>query len=105
MSGMPSAAASAAFFSASTTNMSGVILLKPKRCSMPKVRYHANGRSSTVEIAPSRISSDTPRATPGANQAAVMSCSHCNPPPNVSTRISAHSKAVVTSARRVLAQL
>ena len=104
-SGMPSAAAISAFFSASTMNMRGVILLKPKRCSMPNVRYQANGRSSTLVAAPSSTSKATPRRTPGSNQPAVSSNSHCKAPPNVSARIRATSKTVVSMPRRVFAQL
>ena len=83
-SGRPSTAPSSSPFRASSRYSFSVILLKPKRASMTKVRYRPNGASSNAEM----ISTATMMAMPWASGDAEdtlrpVGAIFCMPPPRV----------------------
>ena len=103
--GRPSAVPTAACFARSPKNMATVILLKPKRLSMPKVRYRSKGSSMTERITVRIATNATPRKIPEEKMEAARLSMACRPPPNVRTSRTAASNTSAFMLRRVFALL
>ena len=85
--------------------MASVILLKPKRLSITKVRYSPNGSSITDMITVRIATNTTPRKMPSGKYEAARLSIACKPPPKVSASSTSASKMIAPVFKRVLALL
>src|SRR3989338_5176771 len=99
-SGRPRIAPSSRPFSASIKYSRRVILLKPKRASMTKVRYRLNGASSSDESSSTATMVATPCASGEPNQLLQMSARSWMPPPSVKASSNAASNRMPSIAMR-----
>ena len=102
-SGTPSAAPTTTPLARSSSHSRRVMRLKPKRCSMTKVRYHASGNATAPPSSATATTSATSRPSAGIGHASTHAAISATPPPSVSASSIAWSTSVSTIDSRVRA--